>query len=135
MPISLLILMLSTPFMWPSPFSAMPRLKRCFALVVLPSVKLHGRVDVSWVASHALARPDALTPFSDPDAQITNWFRAFCEALFRERIEAFGVGSSLFALKGDLRRFNQGSCISHISCFMHNLRYALQRSLRFALFR
>jgi hypothetical protein len=38
--------MLSTPFMWLSSFSVMPRLKRCFALVVLPSVKLHGRVDV-----------------------------------------------------------------------------------------
>jgi hypothetical protein len=48
-----------------------------------------------WVASHALARPDALTPFNDPDAQATNWFRASREALFGERIKAFGAGSSL----------------------------------------
>jgi hypothetical protein len=129
MPISLLVLMLSSLSCGLRLFSAMPRLKRCFALVALPSVKLHGRVNVSWVVSHALARLDALT-FSDPDAQTTYWFCAFCETLFRERIGAFGIGSSLFASKGDLSRFNQSSCISHISCFTHNLRYALPWSLR-----
>jgi hypothetical protein len=63
-------------------------------------MKLFRRVDVFVVASHALARLDALTPFSDPDAQTTNRFCASFEALYRERIEAFGVGSSLFASKG-----------------------------------
>jgi hypothetical protein len=38
--------MLFSPFMWPSPFSAMPRLLRHFVSVVLPLMNLHGRVDI-----------------------------------------------------------------------------------------
>jgi hypothetical protein len=87
-----------------------------------------------WVASHALARLDALFSFSDPDAQTTRCFRSSCEALYRERIEASGVGSSLFASEGDFSRFKQGSRILHISCFTHNLHYALPWSLHFALY-
>jgi hypothetical protein len=47
-----------SPFMWPSPLSAMPRLKRHFTSIVLPFVNFHGRVNVLWVTSSALARPD-----------------------------------------------------------------------------
>jgi hypothetical protein len=127
--------MLSSPFMWLSPLSAMPRLKRRFASVVLPSMNLHGRVDVFVGRFTRPSQAGRLMPFSDPGAQTTNWFCASCEAFFRERIEAFGVRSSLFASKGDLRRFNQGSVILHISCFTHDPRYALPRSSRLALFR
>jgi hypothetical protein len=68
-----------------------------------------------WVASDALARPDALTPFDDPDAQATRWFCASREALERE--SNLRSRNSLFASKGDLRHFNQGSVLSHISGF------------------
>jgi hypothetical protein len=87
-----------------------------------------------WVASHALARLDGrFDALQRPDA-CSRGFRASCEAPYRERIEASGVGSSLFASEGDFSRFKQGSRISHIYCFTHNLHYALPWSLRFALY-
>jgi hypothetical protein len=114
--------MLSSPFMWPSPLSAVPRLKRCFASVVLPSVKFHERVDVfvgCYTRPSQARRFDALQrPLR---THITNAFCASCEAKYRERIEASGVGSSLFASESNSSRFKQGSIISHISCFTHNL--------------
>jgi hypothetical protein len=55
-----------------------------FAAAVLPLMNLHGRVNVFVGRFSALARPDALTPFNDPDAQTTRWFCASCEALERE---------------------------------------------------
>jgi hypothetical protein len=47
----------------------MPRLKRRFASVVLPLVNIHGQVDIFVGRFNALARMNALVPFSDPDAR------------------------------------------------------------------
>jgi hypothetical protein len=91
-----------------------------FASAVCPLRISMGESTFLWVASDALARPDALTPFNDPDAQATRWFCASCEALERELKLRSWI--SLFASKGDLRRFIQGSVLSHISCFSHNPR-------------
>jgi hypothetical protein len=86
-----------------------------FASAIRPLMNLQGKSTFLWVASDALARPDALTPFDDPDAQATRWFCASREALERE--SKLWIWITLFASKGDLRRFIQGSVLSHISCF------------------
>jgi hypothetical protein len=49
-----------------------------------------GESTFSWVALRALARQDALTPFSDPDAHTLPMVSVH-PALYRERIEASGV--------------------------------------------
>jgi hypothetical protein len=75
----------------------------------------------SWVASHALARQDALTPFSDPDAHTLPMLSVRLQSVIQREYQSLRHGSSLFALEGNFSRFNQGSIFSHISCFTHNL--------------
>jgi hypothetical protein len=91
-------------------------------------MNLHGRVDV-FVGrfrrpSQARRFWDAIpSSFDDPDAQATRWFCASREVLERElNLRSW---NSLFASKGDLRRFNQGSILLHISCFFRMTREKL----------
>jgi hypothetical protein len=94
----------------------MPRLLWRLASVVLPFMNLHGRVDVFVGRFTRPSQAGRFAPFNDPDAQAARWFRASREALERES-KLSVLDTSLFALKGNLRRFIQGSIFSHIFCF------------------
>jgi hypothetical protein len=110
----------------------------CFALVVLPLVNFHLRVFVFMgrftCPAPSQAGQTRRRPSATPTHGTTSFLPASCEALYKERIEASGVGLSLLASEGDFGRFKQCSRILHISCFTHNLRYALPWSSRFAPF-
>jgi hypothetical protein len=124
--------MLFTPFMWPSSFSAMPLLIRRFASVVLPSMNLHGRVNVfvgRFTRPSQAGRFDAL---QRPRRSSHKLVSCVPRGAFRRENQSFRRW--IFASKGDLRRFIQSSIFSHISCFSLNP-HALPQSSRFVLFR
>jgi hypothetical protein len=114
----------------------MPRLKRLLRFGRPPFVNFHGQVNILWVASCALARLDGrFDALQRPRRMLP---RAALVRPAKRRTER-ELKPPALDHPSLLRRpttvaLKQGSRISHISCFMHDPRYALPWSSRFVLF-